>query len=193
MIKTVVICEDHRLDAYLIKPVIEQIFTEHGRKVRVTFAPRTLIQGIAQALQKSKHNDVFDRYGMADSFFLIVDRDCNLDRERGQFADRLSDAEEADKTMFGCLAIEELEVWALALHRREANFDWNNVRSDRHPKENFFIPFLEKEKWQTSPGKGRKAAVANLAAKWDALKNSCPEVAELSNQVRAWLATTGED
>ena len=163
MIKAVVICEDHRLDEYLIKPVIEQIFTEHDRKVRVTFAPRTLVRGIAQALQKSKHSEVFERYGMAHSFFLIVDRDCDSHREHGKFADRLADAKEADKMMFGCLAIEELEVWALALHRRSGDFNWDNVRSDCHPKENFFIPFIENQKWQTSPGRGRKAAVANLS------------------------------
>lgn len=193
MIKAVVICEDHQLDEYIIRPVIEQIFAEHGRKVRVTFAPRTLIQGVAQALQKSKHRDVFDRYGMANAFFLIVDRDCDPHRENGKFADRLAQAADSDKTMFGCLAIEELEVWALALHRRDANFDWDDVRSDCDPKEHYFEPFVQQQQWQTGPGKGRKSAMAILTSKWDGLKNSCPEVAELSKCIREWLDATGQD
>lgn len=193
MIKVAVVCEDHRLDEYIIKPVLRQMFAEHGRKVHVRFAPPKLIQGIAKALEKSRHQQVFGLFPMVDGFFLLVDRDCDTKRVTGRFTDRLRDAETLGITMFGCLAIEELEVWALALHRKELAADWNDVRSDCDPKEHFFEPFVKQNGWQNGPGKGRKAAVANLSSKWDALKNSCPEVAELSRQIGEWLHENAQE
>lgn len=185
MIKAVVICEDHHLDEYVVKPVVEQIFAERGRKVRLTFAPRTLIRGVGHALQKSKHRAVFQRYKMANLFLLIIDRDCE-DRE-GKFEERLADAQAAGRTMFGCLAIEELEVWALALHRRELQDKWETVRADCHPKENYFDRLAKQMGWSSGPGRGRKSAMADLRQKWDALKAACPEVAILSSAIGEWL------
>ena len=185
MIKAVVICEDPRLDEYILRPVIEQIFNELGQKVKISFAPRTMIQGVNQALQKSRHQDVFSRYPMADVFFLIIDRDGDEHRENGKFADRLAEAAEAGKQMFGCLAVEELEVWALALHHQDLNENWDSIREDCHPKETFFDPFVKLKKWG-GPGKGRKSAMKTLREKWDSLKNRCPELNDLAQQVKNW-------
>ena len=186
MIKAVVICEDHRLDEYILKPVIKQIFNELGQKVRISFAPRTMIQGVHQALQKTKHKDVFSRYSIADVFFLIIDRDGDENRESGKFADRLAEAP-VGKQMFGCLAVEELEVWALALHHQDLKEDWDSIREHRHPKESYFEPFARLKKWHTGPGKGRKTAMNTLRQKWDSLKNRCPELNHLAQQVKDWF------
>jgi hypothetical protein len=192
MMKAVVICEDHQLDEYIIRPVIKRIFAEHRRKVDVTFVPRTLVRGVAEALQKSKLKIVLDRYGMADAFFLIVDRDCQTNRE-AKVSQRLVEAADADKTLFACIAIEELEVWALALHRKQLKVDWTTIRSNCDPKSNYFKPFIVRKRWETTLGQGRKTALANLTAKWSALKNSCSEIADLSEQVREWLDARRDD
>ncbi|MCH7687053.1 MAG: hypothetical protein IH899_10300 [Planctomycetes bacterium] len=187
MIKTVVICEDDRLDQYILTPVINQIFKELGQKVRIQFVPHTEIQGFNQAVQKAKHKIVLSRYPMADVFFLIIDRDGNENRENGKFADRLADAAASGNQMFGCLAVEELEVWALALHHRDLNEDWETIRKHRDPKEAYFEPFARQKKWHTGPGKGRKSAMNILRQKWDRLKNRCPELNNLTQQVQDWF------
>jgi hypothetical protein len=89
--------------------------------------------------------------------------------------------------MLGCLAIEEVEVWALALHRSELPSQWSDVRRECHPKERYFDPLVRGKKWQESPGKGRASAMARLAGNWRSLKSVCRELQHLQQSVGAWL------
>ena len=123
---------------------------------------------------------------MADVFFLIVDRDGKENRESGKFADCLDAATAAGKQMFGCLAVEELEVWALALHHKELKEAWKSIREHHHPKEAYFEPFAKQKEWG-GPGKGRKSAMNALPQKWNSLKNRCPELNDLTHQVKEWF------
>lgn len=186
MIKAVIICEDQVLDEHILTPVIKQIFNELGQRVKISFAPRTMIRSFDQVLQKSRHKKVFSRYRSADIFFLIIDRDGKENRESGKFADRLTDATAAGKQMFGCLAVEELEVWALALHHKDLKEDWDSIRKHPDPKETYFDPFAKLQNWG-GPGKGRKTAMNSLRQNWNSLKNRCPELKDLSQQVKNWF------
>ena len=53
MIKAVVICEDDRLDKFILTPVIKRIFNDLGQKARIQFVPHTEIRGFNQAVQKA--------------------------------------------------------------------------------------------------------------------------------------------
>jgi hypothetical protein len=190
MIKVVVICEDHTLDQYILKPVIEQIMTECGRRVRIQFASDPPLRGIEQALQKATLTAVLRRYPMAQLFLLLVDRDCKEASRTTRLRSRIEQADKAGRKLFGCLAIEEVEVWALALHRSELPDRREAVRAHCHPKEAYFRPLVGQRGWDLSLGKGRRSAIADLRQKWDSLKALCPEVADLTAEIRAWLSAT---
>jgi hypothetical protein len=188
MIKAAVISEDHTLDEYIVRPVVEQVFAGLGQRCRVTMVNNPRLRGVAQALDPDTLVRVLANYPMADVFLTIVDRDCDPNREMGRLANQLQAAADAGRTMFGCLAVEEVEVWALALHRDELAAEWDQVRSDCHPKENYFEPLARRKKWHTGPGKGRKAAMKELRSKWDSLKHFCPELRQFQDQLQAWLS-----
>ncbi len=49
------------------------------------------------------------------------------------------------------------------------------------------MTLVKRKKW-VSPGKGREAAMSALNSKsWESLKTRCPELKELSDQIRDWL------
>jgi hypothetical protein len=122
--KAVVICEDHTLDEYVVKPVVENIFRELGKRCRVTVASNPRVKGVDQALSADLLQHVFSNYRAADVFFLIVDRDGDEQRESGKLEECRRDAEKAGKALITCLAIEEVEVWALAIHREKLAKDF---------------------------------------------------------------------
>jgi len=188
MIKAVVVCEDHTLDEYILKPIIEMVFREHSQQVRIQVHNNPQVRGVTQALSRQLHSKVLALYPMAGAFFLIVDRDCKPNRHKGNFRMRLQEAKVSGRTMFGCITIEEVEVWALALHRRELGIDWKAIRGECHPKEAHFEPFSKRKGWHTGPGRGRKSAMQNLGKnEWEALKSLCPELRTLSEEVKQWL------
>jgi hypothetical protein len=84
------------------------------------------------------------------------------------------------------LAIEEVEVWMLALHREA--FSWNEVRAEPHPKERFALPFLAERAPKLAPGAGRVWAMRELGSHWRGLLQCCPELKELQQRVKDWLA-----
>ena len=115
--KVVVITEDHTLNQYIAKPVVEEIFRECGKSPRITVVNNLRIRGWQQALDQDTIHKIFENIAAADLFLLIIDRDCDENRESGIVAARLADAELMGKTMFACLTMEEVEIWALSIHR----------------------------------------------------------------------------
>jgi hypothetical protein len=87
-----------------------------------------------------------------------------------------------------CLAIEEVEVWMLALHRDLLDTPWTEVRDERDPKERFAQPFLSAHAPKLSPGGGRVWAMRELGAKWKGVLKVCPELAELEQTLQGWLS-----
>lgn len=185
--RVLVIPEDPTHDEQILKPVVERVFRELGRpRAHVQVLKDPCMRGVQQALASETVDEILGTYRMADLFLLIVDRDCEVGRH-GAVASRESQAAQRDKTLIGCLAVEEVEVWALALHADELSQRWSDVRKECHPKERFFDPLVESKGWGLSKGKGRSAAMAALAGQWKALKQRCPEVRRLEEAVAAWL------
>ena len=185
-----VIPEDPTLDRYIIQPIVERIFADLGRKARVQVLQDPYLRGIDEALSPQGIAGIIrDREAMFELFLLVVDRDCHDGRQAGRnnvAMARQREAEHAGK-LLACLAVEEVEVWMLALHRDGLEASWSELRRECHPKERYADPFMRKEGWLASPGKGRLKAMEGLGAKWQGLLKLCPELEELKQRIAAWL------
>ncbi|NQU20595.1 MAG: hypothetical protein HQ567_04880 [Candidatus Nealsonbacteria bacterium] len=185
--KVLVIPEDPTLDQHILKPVVQRIFRDLNRKARVYVLQDPRLGSVSEALDKGKIGEILERHRMMDLFLLIVDRDGVRERQDRVDA-RVAQADEAGKTMLGCMAVEEVEVWALALHRSEVGGSWDDVRNEVHPKEIYFDPFVKRNKWLEGLGRGRAQAMRSLAGNWKTLKSLCPELQHLEDEIAQWLA-----
>lgn len=189
-----VIPEDPTLDRYILQPIVERIFDELGRKARVEVLRDPHLRGVDEALDPEVVAEIIsDRGAMFDLFLLLVDRDCNDGRNPGRNNVEMARQREAENgsRLLACLAIEEVEVWMLALHRDELDARWSDVRQDCHPKERYADVLLKEKGWRSTLGKGRKKAMKGLGSKWQGLLQVCPELADLKQRIAIWLEQRG--
>lgn len=182
--RVLVIPEDPTLDQYILKPIVERLFADLGRTARVEVLRKPHLRGVDQALDSTTIRSILLDRPMFQMFLLVVDRDCVEDR-----AAAVAALEQAHPgKLVGCLALEEVEVWMLALHRERIGERWPAVREHCHPKEAFADPLLVREGWNTGLGRGRVRAMEALAGNWNSLLSVCPELAALRERLRAQLA-----
>jgi hypothetical protein len=180
-----IIPEDPVLDQYVLKPIVERMFEHLGRRARVQVLTSPRLQGVEQALDRGVLARVVSQYPMYDAFLLMVDRDAVESRVA---LASLRESEHPGR-LFACLAIEEVEVWMLALHRERLGVPWRDVRADRDPKERYAAPLLRELAPRMPLGGGRVRAMASLGQKeWRSLLLLCPELGELQNRLSAWLS-----
>jgi hypothetical protein len=184
-VKVMVIPEDPTLDQYILAPIVKQLFEDLGRSARVSVLSNPRLQGVSQALDKDVLHDIVRTNRMIDLFLVLVDRDA--DEKRHAVAQARS-AEHPNK-LFVCLAVEEVEVWMLALHRDTLDVPWKSIREERDPKERFAHPFLADRAPPLSPGNGRAWAMRTLGQKWRGILDVCPELQELKDVLTVWLAS----
>ncbi len=182
--KVLIVPEDPTHDQYILKPIVRRLFKDLGRSTRVEVLWDPRLRGVSQALDPTVLDAIVARYRMFELFLVLVDRDG--DRERPSHARTLETSH--PERLFVCLAIEEVEVWMLALHREELPVPWSEVRQEIHPKEGFAQPFLNRQAPRISPGEGRKWAMRPLGNRWHGLLAVCPELAELKERIADWLA-----
>lgn len=188
--KVLVIPEDPTLDQHVLKPVVERLFKDFGPGARITILQDPHLEGLSQALDPTTIGLILERYPMADLFLLIVDRDCDQQRHQRAEARELQ-ARDSGRTLFGCLAIEEVETWALALHASELADRWKEVRAECHPKEVYFEPLAREKGWlREGAGRGRSAAMRALPGNWKALRSRCPELQGLQDRIQQWLGSS---
>lgn len=187
--KVLIVPEDPTYDQYILKPIVERIFIDLKRQARIWVLQNPRLTSVDQALDGKMLTGIVQGHPMVDLFLVLVDRDGDASRRPARARAR----EEAHPgQLFVCLAIEEVEVWMLAIHRDELPTSWNKVRTEHHPKERFATPFLKKRASRLGPGRGRKWAMRQLGSKWQGLLNVCPELAELKQRIADWLsASTG--
>ncbi len=188
--KVLIIPEDPTLDQYILKPVVERVLQELGRRARVEVLWDPRLRGIHDALDADTVAGIVDDNPMVDLFLLMIDRDCN---RFGNQAKALARQSEHPQRLLVCLAIEEVEVWMLALFRDGLTFSWSEVRKECDPKERFALPFLQQRDWSGLIGGGRKRAMRGLGKQWAGLTKVCPEIGALSEAVDRWLRTRQQD
>lgn len=130
--KVLIIPEDQELDQYIVKPVVEALFQDLGRAAKVMVLPEPRLRGASQALDPELIAGIVEARPMIDLFLLVVDRDC--DRERNSAKATARESEHADK-LIACVAVEELEVWMMALHTGHLDAPFSKVRAHCDSKE----------------------------------------------------------
>jgi len=186
-VKVLIIPEDPELDQYILKPVVEHIFADLGRRARVDVLREPRLRGVAQALDTKIVAQIVEDNPMEDLFLIMVDRDGDREGNEQKAAER---EKEHVKKLLACLAIEEVEVWMLALHRDSLGVPFKEVRAHHDPKEAYAAPFLKAQGWtEDRVGRGRKRAMRELGANWRGLLQVCPELADLRDRIDVWLAS----
>lgn len=180
--KVLVIPEDPVLDEHILKPIVEQLIADLEITARVEVLQDPRMRGSSYALDPATIAGVVEDNPMVDLFLLIVDRDC--DRE-GHTAKAAAIAAQHSGKLLACVAREEVETWALALHRSELPESWNVVRADCDPKERYFEPLVRRKQWR-GPGGGRKRAMKDLGPAFRGLLQVCSELAVLRTDIAAW-------
>ncbi len=96
----------------------------------------------------------------------------------------------SDRILFAENAWQEIEVWVLSGHKLPANWNWQAIRKEVHPKENYFLPFAEKRSLLDEPGEGRRTLAEEAVRQYQRIRQLCPEdVAILEDRIRSWVAS----
>ena len=180
--RLLLILEDPTYDRYIVKPLIEKLLDQMGRRTaRVDVLMDPKLGGVEQVFDGRTWKALLTKYPMIDAFVVAVDRDCEASRDARlqRIAKRIS---KVGKCFAGVLAIEEVEVWLLAGFKRDLGASWTEVRKECHPKERFFDPFLA-AKNVGGVGGGRLAMMQETLKNLRGLLRSCPEIADLQVQL----------
>jgi hypothetical protein len=188
-----VIPEDFRKDQYMLKPIIEAMMREVGKpQARVRVCQDPLLGGIAQALKWERIEEIINRYkGMVNLFLLCVDRDGKAERKASleKIEKQAANILTTGRLLLAENAWQEIEVWVLAGHNLPADWNWQVIRREVHPKENYFLPFAEMRSLLDEPGEGRKTLAEEAAQRYRRIRQLCPEdVVVLENRVCSWIA-----
>ena len=189
--KVLVIPEDFRKDQYLLKPIVAKMFAEIGKpRANVTICVQPLMGGVARATSWEAIEGVIDSYPTVDMFLLIVDRDgasgrrVALDRLEALARDKLR----PDRVLFAANIWQEIEVLALAGQRLPKEWSWAEIRSEVHPKEIYYDPYVRSRGLDDGPYGGRMVLGLEAARNYKRVRSRCKEdIAELEDRAREWI------
>lgn len=189
-----VIAEDYRLDQYILKPLVEAMMKAAGKpRARVEMCRNPMLRGLPQVLNWDHLQEVTEVNPLADMYLLIVDRDKEAGRQE-QLQALEAKAREvlpAEKTLLAVGAQQEVEAWLLAGHKLPRAWSWRAIREERDVKEHYYQPFAEQREVSARLGRGRKVLGEEAARNYNRVRQLCPEVAELDERIRRWLASHG--
>ncbi len=192
-LRVLVIPEDPTNDQHVLKPICEKLFEELGRRARIEILKDPHLRGVTEALDPAQVRAIVDENEMIDLFLLLVDRDGRGPSPRlGNTNQARAREQDHPGRLIACLAVEEVEVWLLALHRDTLEARWPEVRSHEDSKEAYFDPLMARRGWTGEVGGGRKRAMRELGARWRGLLEVCDELRELRDRLGAWLASHPE-
>jgi hypothetical protein len=191
-LNVLVIPEDFRKDQYVLAPLVRRMFREIGKpRARVQVCTDPVMGGITEALDWERLQEVIEMYPIVNIFLLLVDRDDvagrrhSLDALEAKAAQKLP----ADRTLIGENAWQEIEVWALAGQEDlPAEWRWQQIRAEVHPKETYFEPLARQRGLASEPGEGRTTMGREAAQNYARVRSRCREDVEaLEVRVRKWL------
>lgn len=174
-----VIPEDFTKDEHILKPLVERILEDCGKKPTVEVCRDPNFQGVHAALKlDSLRREVIERYPMVQLFVLIVDRDGQPGRK--QTTDAIETTLSAElrpkaKRFLAEIAWQEVEVFILAGLELPANWRWADIRADADVKDTFFKQMVALRSTSKYPHDGRKKLMAESIKNWQRIKSRCPE------------------
>jgi hypothetical protein len=180
--KVMVIPEDPTLDQFIIKPVVECALVDAGvtGSVEVLYDP--CLRGSSEALDPKVIGQIIADNRMIRLFILVIDLDCNRKNHETKLAALCSPY----PNLIGCLAVQEVEAWMLALHLQGIGISLDTLRNECDPKETYAEPFLVNSNLSDGVGGGRKAAMREISGKFNSLKNKCPEIKAMVREIKQW-------
>lgn len=179
--KVLIIPEDQTQDGFIAKPVVEALLADLRIPGRVDVLPEPRLRGASDALDADLVRTIVNENPMVDAFVLVVDRDCD---RQGHVSKAAAREQEHPGKLLACVAVQELEVWLLALHKDSLQERWQDVRSHCDPKEKWAEPLLQRL-GTGGPGAGRKKAMTALRGKLQSLLWLCDELSELRTKLEA--------
>ena len=168
--------EDFRKDQYILKPLFTRLFRHLGAtSTRIAVCLDPLLGGVDAALKPESMDSVIARHPMIDVFILCVDRDGEAGRRLR--LNRLEGHVSAQHGVrfFAENAWQELETWVLAGLRLPNDWPWRDVRTEVHPKEQYFEPLARERGLSDELGGGRKALAEEAARRIRTILLKCPE------------------
>jgi hypothetical protein len=191
--RVVIILEDALHDKFIAVPIISAAFQfKLGRPTKV-IADQERLGGVDAAMQAARLAPIVKRHPTADVFLLLLDRDCRAP-ERQYGGDRDAAIQKLEIEMgahlphplrqkfIAHLAIEELEVWALAAQPSLPN-PWAEIRDHCHPKETFFFPYTLKAGLSRTADQGRAVLMADAPRRYRSIRTKCPELQALEARI----------
>lgn len=179
--KVLIIPEDQTQDGFIAKPIVEALLDDLGIPGRVDVLPEPRLRGANDALDPDLVRTIVADNPMVDAFVLVVDRDCD---RQGHVSKAAAREQEHSGRLLACVAVQELEVWLLALHKDSIQERWQDIRSHCDPKERWAEPLLQRL-GTSGPGAGRKKAMAALRGKLQSLLSLCDELSDLRKKLHA--------
>lgn len=172
-----VIPEDFTKDEHILKPLVEHILQDCGRKPQVQVCRNPNFQGVQTALNMEALRDVIALYPMVHLFVLFVDRDGQAGRKQrtDQIEKTLSAELRPGARFLAEVAWQEVEVFILAGLNLPAGWRWNDIRADVNVKDTFFKQLVRQRGTAKYPHDGRKRLMAESISNWQRIKNRCPE------------------
>lgn len=184
--KVLIIPEDPSLDQYVLKPIVERLFEDLERSATVDVLTDPHLRGASEALDAKTVAGIVEDYPMIDLFLLMVDRDCDRSGHVAKAAARERD----HARLVACLAIQEVEVWMLAVFPTPP-VSIREIRAHCDPKEAYAEPFLTERGWSRGVGKGRKQAMTEglRGSGYRRLLSRCRELCDLRERLAERLAS----
>jgi hypothetical protein len=181
--RVLVIPEDPTYNGYILQPIVERMLAELGKpNAHVVILTNPKLNGYTHAVSAIREG-LIDRYKHFDLWLFLPDGDraSNLGAIDSELLER-------GVHLFCCAAQPEVEAWLLAGHRDELPIPWPEVRRHAHLKEEVFEPFLKQFGNSLSTGGGRERLTRQTLTNYRGLLSVCPELAELEDRLRAFLA-----
>jgi len=190
-LNVLVIPEDYRKDQFVLSPLLQRLVAAAGKpQARVRMCLDPVLGGVSQALDWTRIEEILGMYPMVHVFLLIVDRDGQPNRRTALYNIEAKAAALLGKRriLFGENAWQEIEVWALAGQNLLQGWNWQAIRAELHPKEEYFEPLAAVRGLTDEPGAGRTTLGREAAAEYGRVRSRCREdVAELEARLKAWL------
>jgi len=181
--KVLVIPEDPTFNGYLLKPLVERLLDEAGKRnaqVLVLRDPKT--GGFEHAWEVIEKGELQRRYGYYDLWLFLPDGDKTKNLSlleatvKGQKA-----------PLIASYLTPEVEVTVVAGHLKADTKGWQEKKQHPKFKETIFEPFLDAHGNPTAPGQGREKLMREALQNYDRMKQLVPELAALEARVAAAL------